>query len=289
MPADLPALAFLRLRQRFFGADGHPTPFQLREKGDTQDDPFDEHLARAVLSGLEGVTCIQAPGPLITPDMVLHRSNDPIDRADDPKQIVGIEVKKLERTPKGSVARRSGVDFNTTPPCGRIRVYDVKENPHDIRGFYLFVCLESPSHGSNESILTALALVDGNVLNEDFNLYLSITGERTKRVGLGTYADGADRVRPMLIFSNPLGIPQLDRTATLVHGDHGLSKSFGDLVPVYTLKRSLAGEKARIFSCYRQKRDAPNGPVQELVDPFPAPNREETTHPRGRFTLPFKL
>ena len=287
MPADLSALAFLRLRQRFFGADGQPTPFQLREKRNTQDDPFDEHLAGSVLAGLKGITCIQAPGPLITPDMVLHRSDGPIDRADDPKQIVGIEVKKLERTPQGSVARRSGVDFNTTPPCGRIRVYDVEENPHDVRGFYLFVCLES--HGSNESILTALALVDGNVLNEDFNLYLSITGERTKRVGLGTYADGADRIRPMLIFSNPLGIPQLDRTATLVHGDHDLSKSYGELALVYSLKRSVAGGKLRIFSCYRKKRDAPSGPVQELVDPFPTPKREETTRPRGRFTLPFRL
>jgi hypothetical protein len=37
-------------------------------------------------------------------------------------------------------------------------------------------------------MLTALCLVDGNVLNEDFDLYLSITGEREKRIGLGPTA-----------------------------------------------------------------------------------------------------
>ena len=58
-------------------------------------------------------------------------------------------------------------------------------------------------------VITAFALVDGNLLNEDFDLYLGVTGERTKRIGLGTFADGADRARPMLIFGNPLGIPQL--------------------------------------------------------------------------------
>ena len=71
----------------------------------------------------------------------------------------------------------------------------------------MFVCLEQ-APGTENVMLSALALVDGNVLNEDFALYLSVTGERTKRIDLGTFSDGADRNRPMLIFSNPLGIPE---------------------------------------------------------------------------------
>ena len=53
------------------------------------------------------------------------------------------------------------------------------------------------------AVVRVKAVVDGNILNDDFNLYLSITGERTKRIGLGTFSDGVDRARPMLIFANP--------------------------------------------------------------------------------------
>ena len=287
---DLPTIAFLRLLQRFFDEDGHPVPFRLRDKRNTQDDPFDEFLAEDVLSDLEDISCIRAPGPLITPDMVLHRSRGKIDCADDPRQMAGIEVKKLERTAQGGVARASGLDFNTTPPCGRIRVYDAAAAPLDIRGFYLFVCLEPLPRISDRVVLSAFALVDGNVLNEDFDLYLSITGERTKRIGLGTFSDGADRARPMLIFANPLGVPQLDRAATLIHADDALSESFRDLTPVFTLKRSVSNGEARVFSCYRDRRDAPNDdPLRELADPFPTPARDTRTRPRGRFTLPFTL
>ena len=202
---------------------------------------------------------------------------------------MGIEVKKIERTAQGGVARASGLDFNTTPPCGRIRVYDAAAAPLDIRGFYLFVCLEPLPGNPDRVILSAFALVDGNVLNEDFELYLSITGERTKRIGLGTFSDGADRARPMLIFANPLGVSQLDRAATLIHADGALSESFRDLTPVFTLKRSVAGGEARVFSCYRDRRDTQGEPLQELVDPFPTPVRDTRTRPRGRFTLPFTL
>lgn len=264
-------------------------PFGLRGKRNTQDDPFDEFLTRTVFAGIEEVQCIPAPGPLITPDMVLHGRGRRLDRTEDLEQIVGIEVKKLERTAQGRVARTSGLDFNTTPPCGRIRVYDAKSSPLDIRGFYLFVCLEPLDQSQNRVILTALALVDGNVLNEDFDLYLSVTGERTKRIDLGTFSDGADRARPMLIFSNPLGISELDHAATLIHTDDTLAESYGDLTPVFTIERTVSSDESRVFSCYRHHRDAPGGQTRELLDPFPTPARETRTRPRGRFILPFAL
>ncbi len=263
-------------------------PFQLRDKRNTQDDPLDEFLTDGVLMGLDDVSCIPAPGPFITPDLVLHRSSGRIDCADDLKQVVGIEVKKLERTPGGVVARASGLDYNTTPPCGRIRVYDAEATPIDIRGFYLFVCLEQVPRTENV-LLSALALVDGNVLNEDFSLYLSITGERTKRIDLGTFSDGADRNRPMLIFSNPLGIPELDRAATLIHTDRTLTESVCGLKKVFVLERSIPQEEFREFSCYRHSPDATKEPMRRLVDPFPTPKRDSKTSRRGRFLLPFTL
>jgi hypothetical protein len=156
------------------------------------------------------------------PDMVLFRPDrcrvaKRDDVADDIDGIVGIEVKKLERRAQGSVARSSGLDYNTTPPCGRVRVYDAADKLVDLRGFYLFVCMERDAEDPKAFILTALCMVDGNALNEDFDLYLAITGARRKRIGLGTYRDGADRTRPMLIFGNPLGVREFDRVPTLIH------------------------------------------------------------------------
>ena len=283
---DLPTLAFLALRKRFFDDNGSPLSFDLRDKLNTQDDPLDEFLAQNVFAEVPDVRCRPAPGPLISPDLVLHKPA--VNRADDLRQIVGIEVKKLERTAQGRVARASGLDYNTTPPCGRIRVYDEDVAPMHIRAFYLFICLEPASSGWNRTIVSALALVDGNLLNEDFDLYLDITGERQKRIGLGTFADGADRARPMLIFGNPLGISEFDHVATLVHSDHDLLDSSTDLAKAYVLRRSMGGENYREFSCYRSAADFEGRAVTTLIDPLPTPTRDTRTRPRGRFILPFR-
>ncbi len=286
---DLPTLAFLALRQQFFNGRGRPRPFHLRDKGNTQDDPLDEFLVRNVLAELPGVTCSPAPGPLISPDMVLHTPN--VSRRDDLSQIVGIEVKKIERTARGRVARSSGLDFNTTPPCGRILVYDVTGEPTEIRGFYLFICLEPAPNGrgGNDMIVSAFALVDGNALNEDFDLYLSVIGERTKRIELGTFGDGADRTRPMLIFGNPLGIAELDHSATLIHPNRELAELSPSLTQAYLLRRSVKENDHREFCCYRDTRDFPSAMVGTLIDPFHTPSRDARTRPRGRFVLPFKM
>ncbi len=290
---DIVTQAFLALREHFFDANDRPIPFSLRPKRNTQDDPFDEMLASDVLAHLPGIACEKSSGPLITPDMVLFRTDLCAGRAsgalaDAVDSIVGLEVKKLERTAQGTVARGSGLDYNTTPPCGRVRVYDRAGSALDIRGFYLFVCLEPA--GPAEVALTALALVDGDLLNSDFDLYLSIVGERVKRIGLGTYGDGADRARPMLIFANPLGIKELSQGAFLVHPAADLGDD-ARLCKVFTFNRTVQAGGSRTFSCYRLASDVPPGiSVETLDDPFPTPGRRsERTSPRGRFKLSFRL
>jgi hypothetical protein len=290
---DLAAMVFLELRDRFFGRDGAPAPFALRPKRNTQDDPFDEVLATVALAGLPGVTCDKASGPLITPDMVLYRADQcegvSVEHlANDLDRILGLEVKKLERTPQGGVARASGLDYNTTPPCGRMRLYDRAGVSVDIRGFYLFVCVEDV-HTS--SAVTAMALVDGNLLNSDFDYYLRIVGQREKRIALGTYGDGADRNRPMVIFGNPLGIPQLNRGACLVHPDHHLESTVNDLQHVAEISRTAVDGSIHRFSCYRRTCDAtPGAEIQLLKDPFPTPARRKAqTSARGRFKLSFRV
>lgn len=291
---DLPTTAFLSLRSRFFDAAGDAKPFSLRPKRNTQDDPFDEMLATVALSKLSGVTCDKATGPLITPDMALYRPDRCEEAAagdleDDLDRIVGIEVKKLERTAQGSVARASGLDYNTTPPCGRMRVYDEAGETVDIRGFYLFVCLEKAT--ASKVVVTAMAMVDGNLLNSDFDYYLSIVGRRQKEIGLGTYGDGANRARPMVIFGNPLGIPQLSHGACLVHPAADLEKKTGDLKRVAEIVRTAVDGSAHRFSCYRLAADAaPDTKLEILDDPFPTPkSRKAETSARGRFKLSFRV
>lgn len=280
---------FLILRNAFFNEDGSPKPFSLDDKKNTQDDPLDVYIAGILSRQLIDTSCQRAPGPLTSPDMIIFR-RDKCNRSprkslkDDTSRIVAIEVKKVERSSSGQVARSTGIDFNTTPPCGTVRIYDADEIALDIRGFYLFVCLEYSSSG--EVYLTALTLCDGNILNADFDLYIQITGKRTKGVGLGTYGDGANRNRPMLIFSNPLGATQLDHAATLITQANLLDLD-ARVGLVYQIGRTIPEGEQSIFYAYRSIEDIPESwEPQLLVDPFPKPvNREASTQQRGKFRL----
>ncbi len=138
--------------------------------------------------------------------------------------------------------------------------------------------------------ITALALVDGNALNEDFDFYLSIVGERQKRINLGSYGDGADRVRPMLIFPNPLGAEQLGRGISLLHPKEDLDRKINDLRLVYDIERTITLGEIRHFYCYQYFSDVPaDWNVCTIRDPFPTPKRNIKTQSRGFFRLPFKV
>jgi len=287
---DLAVDAFLLLRSSFFDDGMHPIPFALRPKRNTQDDPLDEYVSRLLEQGLTDAVCHKAPGPLITPDLVLYRpelcDHQPRQKlADDRSRIVAIEVKKLERTKTGRMARGSGLDYNTTPPCGTVRIYSAHDSPLDIAGFYLFVAQEPTSE--EQYVITALALCHGDLLNEDFDLYLATVRQRQKKIGLGTYGDGVDRQRPMFIFANPLGANELDRQATLVTAE--LTNDRVQLV--YNLTRTSSGGEQRQFYAYRRLSDVPLGwELQTLKDPFPQPNtRVAQTQPRGKFRLPIEV
>ena len=125
-----------------------------------------------------------------------------------------------------------------------------------------------------------------HLLNEDFDYYLSIVGERTKKVGLGTFGDGADRCRPMLIFANPLGCPELERSPVLVHRSEAITSVMGKLVHIGTIKRTCKGGGIRMFYCYGCPGDYDAGnKAFDLVDPLPMPKRKRKTQPRGKFRL----
>ena len=267
-----------------------PVPFNLRPKRNTQDDPLDEFVSELLEQGLTNAICHKAPGPLINPDLVLYRpefcNHQPREKlANDTTRIVAIEVKKLERTKTGKIARSTGLDYNTTPPCGTVRIYAADDSPLDIRGFYLFVAQETTAN--NKYVITGLTLCDGNILNEDFDLYLATVSQRQKEIDLGTYGNGVDRQRPMFIFANPLGAQELDQQATLVSADLMNEQ----LRLAYHIIRTTTEGDQRQFHAYRIASDIPDGwEVQILKDPFPQPKtRVSQTQPRGRFRLPIEV
>ena len=310
--SDLSVEVFLALREHFFDADAVPKPYPLRDKRNTQDDPLDEYICLALQAALPQGVRVEASGPLVTPDFVVYRPSicTRSSRADlraSPERILAVEVKKVERGASGAVARASGLDYNTTPPCGTVRVYDLDDEDFDIRGWYLFVCQEPVEDAPRTYRLTALVLCDGDLLNEDFDYYTSIVGRRSKEIGLGTYGDGANRIRPMLIFSNPLGATFLDHQSTLIHARADLEGEHSALRRIGVIARSVADEtdsgtvtsrpsmkqtssiESRMFHCYRDRLDVATGiETFHERDPFPVPRRSKRTAARGRFVIGFR-
>lgn len=285
---NIPAKVFSVLRELFFDGNGIPRKFHLREKRNTQDDPFDEMIAYELKSTLNpiGLMCEKAPGPLISPDIAIYNSkiNLESDQAiSNPEQLIGIEVKKLERSTNGAIARASGLDYNSTPPCGSIRLYSPSGKAITAKGYYLFACLERTDDLYS---VTAMCLCDGSVLNDDYDLYNEITGSREKGINLGTYGDGANRNRPMLIFANPLGAGFLDRNISLISGID-LSNIGGNISLAWRIHRKDTMRNDHLFFAYLDKRDVPFGHgVIDVYDPFPVPqHRSVETQGRGRFRL----
>ena len=286
---NLPLKVFTILRQVFFDDKGESIPFPLRPKNNTQDDPFDEYIVDVLKQGLLplGVGCQKASGPLISPDFVVYQSK--VDLSSDtitnnPTKVIGVEVKKLERGANGQIARPSGLDYNTTPPCGKVRIYSNRNEELHIKAFYLFACLERSVTG--QFFVSAMTLCDGSILNDDFEFYMEITGGREKGINLGTYGDGANRNRPMLIFSNPLGSKILDRRISLISG-LDLSGESDNILLAWELYRKDKFENQHKFYAYLDSRDIPiDHAVVPIHEPFPTPvRRVAETQGRGKFKL----
>jgi len=288
-PKDLAAAVFAILADEFFDSSGKPTPFSLRDKRQTQDDPFDEHIGAVLDRDLpEGMKVLLSGKPLVSPDMVVARPEETrkllrggVDL--DPRRIIAIEVKKVNLDASGRAARGSGLDYNSTPPCATVKVTARSGETLLIPGFYLFVVLEEGPNGLQQ--VHTLALVSGAVLNEDTAIYDAATGIRQKVIGIGSYGDGLDRQRPMFVFANPLGWDWLSGKATLIHPHEGLAEEQDDLVLVRDMSRQRSDGHELVFSCYRPTSQGSAGEPL-AVDPFPTPaNRKSETTARGRFIV----
>ena len=287
-PADLGGAVFAALAAEFFTPSGTPIAFNLRDKRQTQDDPFDEHVGVVLGQRLPDEMRVFLSGkPLVSPDLVVARPEETrlLLRGGsdlDSRHIIAIEVKKFNWAARGT-ARGSGMDYNSTPPCSTVKIEADDRQLIRISAFYLYVLLQPTDN--DELVVNSLALVSGAALNEDAELYDAITGIRQKAIGLGSYADGLDRQRPMLGFANPLGWPWLADHATLLHSSQNL-----EFEQAVTMRRRMyritrEGE-TREFFCYRMSGESAEQPEPDVTEPFPTPaNRKTETHPRGRFRI----
>ncbi|MGH3282376.1 MAG: hypothetical protein ACRDNW_25020 [Trebonia sp.] len=175
------------LAAEFRHPNGDPIPFTLRDKRQTQDDPFDEHVARILKQRLPNQVRVFVSGkPLVSPDLVIAGHEEARFLMEggtelDSRHIIGVEVKKLNWS-RSKAVRSTGMDYNSTPPCSRIRVDAVTGAPLHIAAFYLYVILRPQAE---RFVVDSLALVSGALLNEDTQLYDAVTGVRKKSAGAG--------------------------------------------------------------------------------------------------------
>ncbi|HZQ25252.1 MAG TPA: hypothetical protein VFA89_20865 [Terriglobales bacterium] len=310
---DLTVEVFRLIRKTFWNDAGQSIACTLRIKGINQDDPLDEYIVKVAQENLpKNATAVrsltrgkQNTGSLTCPDFVVYRpelcaGQSQAVLAIDLTRIVGIEVKKLDFV-AGKQNRDKAMDFNSTPPCGTIRVYSNNDEPIDIRGFYLFVQQEALPNGQVR--FPAMTLCDGNLLNKDRVLYLktigAVEGARKKEIGLGTFADGANRNRPMIVFPNPLSAEVLKGKFTLVHSSSELANAYPDLFRVGRITRTETTtpqpgtEKQTVlheFHCYQSKRDTRAGVAPfDVHDPIKHPEgRTERVQGRGHFRIAIK-
>lgn len=174
------------------------------------------------------------------------------------------------------------MDYNSTPPCSSVRIESVTGAPLRIAAFYLYVLLR-PQAG--QLVVDSLALVSGAMVNEDTQLYDTVTGIRKKSIGIGSYGDGMDRQRPMLVFANPLGWPWLLGHMTLLHPDARLEAEQALRLRRRVYRRTLKGGQ-REFFCYRMASESVATEEPDVTEPFPTPKkRTQETIQRGKFKI----
>jgi hypothetical protein len=287
-PGDLATAAFVALAETFFESDAQPTPFSLRDKRNTQDDPLDVHIKDVLEKRLPSPFRVLSSGkPLVSPDLIVARPEETRallagETEPDGNRMIAIEVKKLGWS-AGGPARATGLDYNSTPPSSMVKVEAANGTTLWVPSYYLFVIVRSQT--DLMSTIQTLVLVTGAALNDDLTLYERATGVRQKSIGLGTYADGIDRERPMFVFANPLGWRWLGNSATLIHSRADL-ESEQRVVRVRKMERSAVDDTRRSFWCYRTLPLGHGDDCTDALDPFPMPLKRTTeTTRRGRFKI----
>jgi hypothetical protein len=159
--------------------------------GTVQDDPFDQWLCELLEKYLPELEVTHS-GPLTTPDLIIR------DR--ESREIIGIEVKKIDTGMDGKDSRGLTLDYNSCIPCGQMQI-KIGGKESRIKTFYFFGLLSN-----DQSHLVSSTLVDGDFLNYDFNLHLQGKYLNTSQYGHGPYGEGSVRGRAMYNYPNPMNV-----------------------------------------------------------------------------------
>lgn len=216
----------------------------LSTTGTVQDDPFDQWFGKLLEENLPEFE-ITHSGPLTTPDVIVR------DR--ESREIIGIEVKKIDSNKKGKDSRGLTLDYNSCIPCGQMLI-KVGGKEARIKTFYFFGLLSY-----DKTHLISSCLMDGDFLNYDFDLHLQGKYLNTSQYGHGPYGEGSVRGRAMYNYPNPMNvdIPTFNKKHSFVIKDE-----FS-----YQMDKSLLFEKSHI-----ERKDVNNNIIKyiQYVDEKPS-------------------
>ena len=167
-------------------------PVELRPlstTGTVQDDPFDQWFGEILEEHLPQFE-ITHSGPLTTPDIIVR------DRGS--REVIGIEVKKIDADKNGKDSRGLTLDYNSCIPCGQMQIKIGGRNSR-IKTYYFFGLLSY-----KKDRLLSSSLIDGDFLNYDFDLHLQGKYLNTSQYGHGPYGEGSVRGRAMYNYPNPM-------------------------------------------------------------------------------------
>jgi len=279
---DIIALIFCHFCDSVFAKDrrwvNNPR-ITLDEKRTTQDDPFDRWVA-SILKGV-GIEHreIFTGGSLTHPDIVVRY------KIDSEVSYLGIEVKKLNANEKGTDPRGMTIDYNSTIPCGKFRVYTPRGDSFDIKGYYIFALLDHRVESLERNILS-FVFADGDLLNDDFELYLDSKTRNESEYNHGPYGEGSVRGRNMYLYPNPLDskIFAFSGKVSLVHTDPDLHLNF-PLRKIYRVRRPKLNGSENVFYIYRHT----NSPEQFPDSPSDIGLFEKCTKRSKKKRSPYKF
>lgn len=244
---------FLTLTQKL--VDGQ-IPVALRPlstTGTVQDDPFDQWFGETLEEHLPEFE-ITHSGPLTTPDIIVR------DR--ETREIIGIEVKKVEANEKGKDSRGLTLDYNSCIPCGQMQI-KIGGQSSRIKTYYFFALVSA-----TKNKLISSSLIDGDFLNYDFDLHIQGKYLNTSQYGHGPYGEGSVRGRAMYNYPNPMNtaLDAFHKKHSFIIKDEFLYQM--DSAPLFTSSKIAREDiKGKVIN-YTQYVSTEVERVEEITDIF---------------------
>ncbi|QBY05146.1 hypothetical protein E2K93_12465 [Thalassotalea sp. HSM 43] len=233
-------------------------PINLRAPsivGTTQDDPFDNLILDTIKNAFPNLEVVSA-GKLTTPDVVIRDRNTGV--------IVGLEVKKLIQKANGADSRGLTIDYNSCLPCGTMEI-KVGNEVTAIPVYYFFALLSNDS-----TSIKTLSIIDGDFINNDFDLHKHAKLANQSEYGHGSYGEGSVRHRAMYTYANPLN-SKLDcffeRRVLVMPTQAASELSYDDLTSEIIIRKDIQGNQFS-FTVLDNDKPTNNDNIREIDDLF---------------------